>query len=354
MFQLQIADTDATNGNTAISWCLDKKLVEWVKENKCADPVVVLCISPADPNLYHIDKEVRRVVPLKDLMAYMEFRYPGKNNISGFISLYGKSCTENNFLERGWYGFRTSLLNNDGSDYSDSVKEEFPYSTQLSVDVPKECFAKEPSDAEKAWVYWLHDDRPKDQCQFRKHRMFAYSVQPFIFLLNILTKVLLMYIAMTYGSRGLSLDPLVHPLRESITSTWDKINPLEGSIFIGRGSNVFLNYARMIFMPLVLFAMFMIWYTHALVVVSVALVIVASIFLFFFMYYMEHRHSVFSNLLSKLKKQEVAWYLDEDNVNAVLCDGKSVKTFSSLPSKNKTIKLRFQDLKSKVCRPFAR
>jgi hypothetical protein len=45
----------------------------------------------------------------------------------------------------------------------------------VDVDIPKECFAREPSDLEKRWVNWLYMSKTVDQCEFRKRRLFAYN-----------------------------------------------------------------------------------------------------------------------------------------------------------------------------------
>jgi hypothetical protein len=49
------------------------------------------------------------------------------------------------------------------------------------------------------------------------------------------------------------------------------------------------------------------------------------------------------------------WYLNQKEIDLLTCDAsKKPLDFKSLPSRKKTIRLYYQDLKSKVCKPFSR
>jgi hypothetical protein len=48
------------------------------------------------------------------------------------------------------------------------------------------------------------------------------------------------------------------------------------------------------------------------------------------------------------------WYMDKEEMDTLVCDAnKKPLNISDLPVKHRTIKLRFLDLKSRVCRPFS-
>jgi hypothetical protein len=53
-------------------------------------------------------------------------------------------------------------------------------------------------------------------------------------------------------------------------------------------------------------------------------------------------------------KEDYLWYMDPEEMAAIVCSGvKKPLKVSDLPSKKRTLKLRFQELKSQVCKPFA-
>ena len=58
--------------------------------------------------------------------------------------------------------------------------------------------------------------------------------------------------------------------------------------------------------------------------------------------------------LAKKKDAKPIWYLEQENTDLLVCSpDKKITSINDLPSNKKTIYLRFQDLKSKVCRPFS-
>lgn len=355
MFELHLANNNVDSGTIAVSWCLDKEALEILTSKGIKDPVVVLCVAPVDN--YALHKEVRHVVPLSDLIGYIGFQCAGKNKVWGFISAWSNSVTRGDYLCVRHDEYRTSILN-DGEEFSSvvlsDVNETF-IAAPLEIDIPSEAFAKEPPAWEAAWINLWYRDPPKDQCAYRRRRLFGYSLKPVLFALLMFVRLFFVIGAFLYGSRDFSLQSLLHPLR---TEMYEVVKMLFDSetIFIGQGESKFWNYARLPFMPLI--AILWIGLAIALIKLHVfatgigiilgagGILVVAYTILKTAESIIDHRELV------KLKAP--AWYLNEDEADLIICSGQPrFGSFWTLPKKHRTFKLFAQDLKSKVCRPFS-
>lgn len=124
MFSLKISDLDVSGGTVPVSWCLDMETINRLQTYGAIDPQVVIVVAP-EGDKYSIKKEYRKVVPLKDLMAYIEFRSVGPNRIWAFIdSLRDHKMAKNRWLykEGGEYG--SSILTYDGNDWGSYISLE--------------------------------------------------------------------------------------------------------------------------------------------------------------------------------------------------------------------------------------
>lgn len=351
MFELHIADTELTGATVAVSWCVDKELLTQLNELKIKDPVVVLIVAPTG-KAYHKSKQSRIAVPLKDLMAYVDFYVPGQNKIWGFISDNddrGISYYMSTYSE-GWVN---SVLNYsgdgwalDGSGYREAPK--FAADT-LTVEVPADCFAPEPSDFEKMWVNWLFTNKAVDQCNFRRRRMWAYTVQFPLLVLNIILKSLFTAVAALYGARALSLKLVLHPIIYGLGDVVDLFK--EGTVFLGRGKSQFWNWATLPLMPLLVILSRILLLGHKFhsplslggSVLLVSSLIALAIFVL--------------SKWAESRRKALPWYMaDERQANMLYCseDKKPIKSVNDLPQDKRSFRLKFRDLKSKVCRPFSR
>src|SRR6185436_11589554 len=236
MIELFIADDNVTSGTIAISWCVSHETLDFLANEKVANPQLVICVSPEGEE-YSPEKEYRKVVPLKDMMTYIEFHVPGKNKISAFLSHKNHKEAKDKYLSKNNGSYDSDILNSNGSDYSIwlrryCVENESQYmlAAPIIVNVPLECFAPEPPKWEKLWVNYFFRDKPIDQCHYRKRRLFAYLIQPFIFVAFSLIKLLPLLVATLVGSRNWSLKYLLHPLTYDVESSTEVV--FGGSIFI--------------------------------------------------------------------------------------------------------------------------
>ncbi len=373
-FELHVTDADVSNGNISISWCLDKAGLDLLKDKDIKNPVVVLCIAPASDNAYDSKKEARRIVPLKDLIAYVDFRRAGKNNIWGFICEDMK-LAKNKFLKKDDGDFYSDILNKEGDDYRsdrcrlsgfitgnkylynetaycivnkesddyEKLKAQYLTSEPISVDVPKECFAPEPSELEKTWVNHFFSTKAIDQCNFRRRRIFAYSVQPFIIIVDVIIRLILVCISILFGLRSLDLK-LLHPLRYDMATAFEVLNFNKGTIFIKKPtklSHAFTDFIALPFMPVIIIIFYFLFRVQLIKALSfiVILFLICCCIIY-----------VYDNV--KEREQLAApWYTEAEDI--VVCGEMKPHKLSDLPAKYKTIKLRFQDLKAKICRPFS-
>jgi hypothetical protein len=376
MFQLQIADTDFTGGSIPVSWCIDVQTLKYLSDHKINDPQVVIITAPVE---YSRSKEYRKIVPLKDLMAYIEFTSPGENRIFAFISERNSKTLKNEEMCKSNGRFISDILNYEG----DSWGSVFPKyhdgwlpkmgSEILTVSVPEEFFAKEPSALEKIWVNHLFADKCVDQCEFRRRRLFAYTLQILWMMGNISLRAIFLVIGLLIGARKLSIKPLIHPLRYDFV---DAMNVCTGGTIFFRHlkeddakeswtdwmpiKHLWYIIRKLCFIPLmpiilITSILLFVFATKAAIIITV----IFSIILCFFFLATALLQAIDSGLLKNVEsffgrfaKQDN--FLNIENIGLLLCDDKKPITFNTLPSSKKTVKLRIANLKAKICRPYSK
>jgi hypothetical protein len=361
MFELHVANSDVSSGSIAVSWCISKETIAALTEAGNKNPHVILVISP-DGEEYTPEKEIRKIVPLKDMMAYLEFNRSGKMNIWGFIEKQSDvRILRARWLSRGYHGYDYQALsiNGDGYRFAFGDNEVIDNSVPVSVSIPTAAFAPEPSPAEKKWVNHLFNTKPIDQCSFRRRRIFSYTVQPFVFFGDFLLKFFITLFAVLWGARDLDLSYLFQPYTHFFSLCGDDgLMFQKGTVFIGKqasgengtweGKDFFWNLIRLPFMPLIAIPISLIIVHGGAFLLSMSvLFILLTIGLGIGSYELINRLRATSSL-------KEAWYLDQEEQNLIICSGQPITSFSDLPKQKKTLRLRYLAAKSKVCRPFAK
>lgn len=374
MLELHITDNDVSNGSIAVGWCVDKETLNELNEKGIKNPVLVLMTAPKtgyDPDSeenfdssYGKKREYRKVVPLKDLVAYVEFKSSGQNIIWGFIATDQVSDYSLRKVKSYYYDREANGYFNDIWDYWDCepgrrYKDSTFTAQALEVDVPQEVFAKEPPEWEKNWVNKLYRHEPVDQCEYRRRRLFAYTLQPIWFgiigIVFILFQIVLpLLLGLLIGARNLSLKIFTDPEGHGGMHVFK-----EGSIFINEEAEGWRRYLRLPFMPLVLIALAGLGYIlfKAHVFASVASVVLSILTFIAVVYGVVY---LLSNIVEwvvqhYLNKDDPAWFFQEGEMDLITCSGrKKPYKVSELPSHHRSISLRFQEVKSKICRPFSR
>lgn len=388
MFEIHVADTDATSGTIPLTWCFDRETLTALKAFKNEETpnlYVVISIVPLSDGVDESDrKEVRYVVPVNQMMAYVSFKYPGVNRIRAFVVLgTSQNSTRYTWTRAPWdmtTKYNIAIIGREeGEPYHEDTwihslanTEEFKgisvQAKPMDVEVPAECFAKEPAAWEKAWVTWLvADDRFGDQCDYRRRRLFAYSFQPFILLGNMMCRVLITFLALVCGAKKLSAKYLLHPLSHTLKSTWSQFE--DGIIFLRTdipekwqtrlcredepvyGLLLAFGYMTwpLLLSPPVLACMAWITLIGAWKTVGMLFLIavVAILMILAFLLLPEIRgivRAAFDHIYDVLSR----WFssTDEDLPELLVCSDKPAVV-------KKTVKLRFQSFKAKVCKPFA-
>jgi len=249
MLKLFIKDTDVSTGSLPVTWCIDDETIMYLKENNVKNPYVCIHIIPlmkADihgtivPNNYRI---YCISVPLNKLMAYIPLRFKGKNLI--FATVDSSKAIPSSLRIDNYDDINGGVIRVYGVLASElkAIVMDKP----IEIDVPEECFAKEPSEWEKSWVNLMFDSRAEDQCEFRRRRLWAYSGQILIFLVILITNIGMTLAALLYGARNLSFEYIKHPVIKDAGGEMFS----NGTLYVGRGKNKYLNWASLPLMPLI-------------------------------------------------------------------------------------------------------
>lgn len=387
MIELHIADNDITNGSILVSWCIDKETIEQLKKEGADEPSVVIVIAPEQ---YHISKEVRVVAPLTDLMTYIPFRSAGENKIGAFITIFDRNLADKRYLTKnydlvtGRVIYCTHILDSKGNwleSFERFTATNIKRSSEfINVDIPKESFAAEPSEWQKTWVNHFFKSKAFDQCDFRRRALFAYSVQPFLILGSLILRLIAALIALLIGSKAFSLKYLLHPLTYSLVDTFGDLFT-SGSVFWRKFPANIENLSSkqvvrcivsqalvLIGMPIIslpllllmyngktdiLSTLFLVFIVGIITVVATILAIIKFPTPITVITAKLNKLTVITNITAKLNKSNMNNFYNESEQQLLVCNGQVKTKLSHLPKHKRTIKLRFNDLKSKVCRPFS-
>lgn len=246
MLKLLIKDTTVQSSTVAVSWCLEKRVIDKLNQRLTLQKdeglylLLVVAPKPSYAGGHRSYRETRKLVPITDPFAYVDFRHPGENNIFA-IMVWGKeSRLHDRFISRhdSWHG--TDVLWSDGV----TVNEHFTkflappgflegITASIAVQVPEECFAKEPPEWEKTWVNYWFRGQSLDQCDYRRRRLVAYTIQPVLFAIKYLIGALCILVLMLCGMRNIGYGFLAHPIQYAVDDIWYR---LSGSIFFPRKS----------------------------------------------------------------------------------------------------------------------
>lgn len=370
MLELHVADRDVTSGSVAVSWCIDKETLTNLAELGYNHPMVVLITAPipSKSHRYRVSDQVRKTVPLKDLIAYVEFRASGPNKIWAFLvkdrEVAQRAVRNNNLLseiydhanqDEDYFGaidLELYTAHNQPNMIMSEQRDNYEYrcvAEPILVDVPAGAFAKDPPQWEQAWVNMFYRKAPIDQCDYRRRRILAYTLQPLLMLLSLGVRLVVFIIGLLIGARNL------HPkyfnfFQYNVESIDEMVKG--GTIFYGRTDSVLLNIVRFPLMPLFWPIYYIILMQNSILgLLSTVGTVILSLLIFTVgagtigYFYDRHQENVAS---------QPAWYLDEDEQDLIVCTGqKKPMTVGELPLRHRSIRLRVAALKSKVCRPFS-
>jgi hypothetical protein len=370
MLELHITNTNLTDSNASVGWCVDRETLEMLASIGWKNPAIVIITVPVEEHATY--KEYRKIVDLKDYVSYIEFRSAGPNKIFAYIVENKKYVISKDFLlkkDNGEY-YRSSICGG-GEDYIPlSVLNRFNIENDdfaklvaapLDVMVPEGVFAKPPAKWEKTWISWLNTSKSIDQCEWRKKRLFAFSVQPIIFLLAFLLRFGMYFAAFMAGMNGIKHLSFLNPLGTQFY--WATRDLFDGGHWLTKRINddtpktliksLLFNIFVLVFTtPLSLALLVLMWKFHFIFGILKTLSFVLACLLFIIGGAIAITAVI--NTIKNRKEKRPAWYLEQENADLLVCSpDKKITSINDLPSNKKTIWLRFQDLKSKVCRPYS-
>lgn len=191
MLQLLINGTEAQGSVVPIRWCVSKGDLAKIADNVAAGTRLYLAMIIIDPH----GREKRRLFPLENMMEYVYFQAPGKNTVVAKVIKvssrheYGNVWDEvlskrNGHYETTIYSRHSYTWNNSFGTIHDGEDNEIVFSAAVDVIVPETAFAKEPPEWEKKYVHLIWRTPALNQCEYRRKRIFAYTVQPIILVLG--------------------------------------------------------------------------------------------------------------------------------------------------------------------------
>ncbi len=282
-------------------------------------------------------------------MTYIELPFAGSCKLMAFVE---DSCS---FKEAKALYMDRRVGGRYNEDILDYYMDEYRYkddicsAAPIMLEVPNEIFAKEPSEWEKAWVNWWSPKAVANQCDFRKQRMFAYTIQPLLFLIGYAMQIIFSVAALLFGARAFTFQPLLHPLTYNVD---DKSVHLfrKGSIFLNTKGSYWDTIKYLPFMPVVVIMILLLItgdYTSSMfacIVLELILTLCAVVGV----------ATLVEDRMKKKKLTAIPWFLDEEETSLLVCNGQNKPmTVDRLPSRHKTLRIRFEAFKAQVCRPFS-
>jgi hypothetical protein len=340
LFELRLTETKVTGGSIPVTWCIDR---DWLLKHNNREHYVLLCSAP--PNKSGDIAEWRGYAKLSNLMAYVTFYRPGENRIIGCV------VDDKDYVER-WMarepnrtGWMIEAMNFGYWDSSNKflIDSRWPsINNHIDLELPQECFAKEPSILEKKWVNFFFRTKAVDQCEFRRRRILAYTVQPIAFLiwailysLFILCTQLLYLVCgtwVTFGQLG-TTDVYIAKKTDFLKiKSWGMFDWILVPVPILLIVSLILSHINLLFLLLPIGG----------------LIGIVSFFLLFL---------YLSGMWVKRTKSTLQKPYCPEELELLQCySDKKIASIKDLPKGKRTIKLRFQDINSRygICKPFAR
>lgn len=375
MLEIHVAETKVQSGAVRIRWCVGKETLQTLDRLGCREPHLLLITVPENGNG---STQVRQIVRLRDLMAYVEFRRAGKNTIHAIILHEGsEKWQRDQFLTWTNRRWNTDVLSSDSEPlerYARFSPEAGPADgrhASLTVDLPKECFAKEPPAWEKAWVNLWFSSYPLDQCSYRRRRLLAYTLQPIVMGAFYAVIAALAYgVAWTAGIlltlcgiRGFDYRLLYWPFAMKDGGTIN-LGKLTGSWFLPKTSRRWVKFIAFPFTPIFPITAFLflkfgsqlgwgsaIGYAFLSAIGLTAFVAVFGMLLATIVTAVDKARTEHETVERARLASQPPWYLDDD---LLACNGGGgPMSLKDLPKERRSIRLLYLDLKAKVCRPFA-
>jgi hypothetical protein len=387
-----------TDAVVPLRWCICPDIFAKIRDNGWKNPHLLLVITRITHNGSGYEEVVRKIIPLEWEMEYISFPGSGHFKIQAAILCYKSGSTL-----RSWIlGLDSNAILRGGGSIRNQIDEDSDPARQIgygeiNVQVAEEFFASKPPQWLWKWGNFFYETKPKDQCQFRRRLIMAFTLQPLLVPIWIILKCSFRFLAASVlkfgvGFRGIFFTPVIHPFSEDTNDVWSGLGQ---SVFLVDKDGNKRKTPIWFYMPVVVIFMTGTFYLFYLFLLNapfapfenlppLALLVTALATTFFIatlanLYpYIRHiRRSRSDHMASqeeiddkarkrewedsrqraeeKKKKKEAEMKKFEKVYAPLVCAGVPRKPeLSALPPERRTIRLRFFALKQKVCKPFAR
>ncbi len=375
MLKLIINNPQAADAVLPLRWCLTSDTIERLKDVIDKEPrLLVVVLRNEGSSNYEVD---RGLLEIDQLMDYVQFSRPGKYTVYAAI-VYLKSrnidwmkifCLS----KRSTHNYEYKVFDGAGKFRKNYLEESdigVIEHTSIDIVVGKEFFAKEPREWENKWVNIFFSTKPADQCAYRRRRILAYTLQPilvFLILIPIVTIIKLFggIFFLLCGYRGIDFKPILHPLRDTPNDVWYY---RESSIFVKDKDGNQRPFYYILFAPIVWIGLFVfsfltnMFLPYGILFLPYGIPMQFVVFSLSFIVVVLLLNKLQSITIEMIKlhelraEEERRKRLQEERERLfgdIICDYSLGVGVKSLPKHRRTVYLRFIDLKSKVCRPFA-
>lgn len=388
--KLIVDNPEVAEAVVPVRWCVKPSVLEQLRDREIQNPYLLLVsvrLSKHDAIL----SEERRVISLAQSMDYVQFNAPGKWRIYAILleneakDYTVKKNIKDIFLDvrrdRSW---RHLLF---GWDLG--LRWRTIATGSVNVNVGPEFFALEPAQWEKSWVNMFFEGEARDQCHFRRRKFFAYTLQGPIMLLLAsiiavcvwLPKCLWAILLWLHGYRVNFSLLFRSPLYYGFADLWKEnknrtyyascfLTKKDGSprpwgiifmpVILGSFIGIVLLIAKLSYLSfLAVFVMVTVALVKASAIIGVFLLVIwilNKISPSFYEKSVKEKYEKEYELTLRKKQQKTLAF---DRIYQQLkldlwCNMKIRPELKDLPKHRRTIYLRFQEFKAKVCKPFAR
>ncbi len=381
--QLCLDEIGIQDTSVPVRWCVDKETLEQFKKEGIRDLHLLIIVWGGTTNT-----ESRYLVPINEMMAYVNFYTPGENKIIAAIvwQEHHKKDIFEIFLEkesrhsyRYYFGHIFdkrelgkieihSKLERTSIRYSLFSPEDII--DVLEIKVPEEAFAKEPPAWLKSWGNLWFKYPARDECGFRKRLILAFTIQPvcmlayifFISAINLIGGI----IFTLFGIRGLLWKTVYHPWKYRKSDIGDYCGK---SIFFHEWKNKRGEYHPVYIllglMPIFPISILAIMYFSLLSSMSSFIFIKSALLAYGSALVCLGLGDILNCLTTDILKVKKLEEEREDRqrkitedyfreIAPVVCNSDLRPSLSALPPKKRTVRLYLTGLKAKACRNFAR
>ncbi|MDO8510364.1 MAG: hypothetical protein Q7S15_01945 [bacterium] len=370
MLRLVIDNPEQSDATVPIRWCVSQNILKELKQKRVLTPYLLLTAW------HHESKReamVRQLVPLDEAMTYVQFEKPGTHTIHATI-VWPVDLQYTRLV-------RKTVLDRRCEIYGDGTLQWVLWPSvfhlddraELDVNVEKEFFAQEPWDMR--YVNYFFGDKARDQCEYRRRRIVAYSFAPvllgFVFTLFWIFKAIYVLFFLILGVRlhwdaVFDQDSHLSDIYDFEDATFEEF--ARDNFFLtnkgGEPRTRFLLLLHPIVIGVIAVIDIIAYHfepmRYVAFVLVVALIIVAVLSLVWNHFIKRAAGSIKGKVLDQkmrnIETREERQLARYDQIfTGVVCEGFPLTArLADLPRAKRTVRLRLADIKAKVCRPFAR